>query len=152
MKPHVSSITLGVKDVNRAKRFDSTGLGWPIQQERGEWVSFSLNNGSSSLGLLARSALAEDAGVATEGSGFRGITFSCVVPSKERVEAVLAEAERAGGKIAKPGQGAAWGRYFGYFTDPDGYLWKVEWAPGDQPYSAEYSQLSLFPGLRSTTR
>jgi len=50
MKPHVSSITLGVKDVNRAKQFYSTGLGWPIEQEQDEWVSFSLNNGSSALG------------------------------------------------------------------------------------------------------
>jgi predicted enzyme related to lactoylglutathione lyase len=54
MNPHVSGITLGVKDVNRAKQFYSKGLGWPIQQEHGEWVSFSLNNGSSTLGLLPR--------------------------------------------------------------------------------------------------
>lgn len=137
MKPHVSSITLGVKDVNRAKQFYSQGLGWPIQQEQDEWVSFSLNNGSSALGLLPRHALAGDAGVAADGTGFRGMTFSYIVPSKERVDAVLAEAERAGGKIAKPAQGAAWGGYFGYFTDPDGYHWKVGWAPGEQPYSAE---------------
>jgi len=94
------------------------------------------NNGSASLGLLARSALAEDAGVAPEGSGFRGITFSYVVPSKERVDAVLAEAERAGGKIAKPAQGAAWGGYYGDFTDPDGDLWRVG-CPGEQAYCAE---------------
>src|SRR5438876_10831948 len=52
MKPHVSGITLGVKDMNRAKQFYSKGLGWPIQQDyQGQWVSFSLNNGSSTLGL-----------------------------------------------------------------------------------------------------
>ena len=33
MKPHVSSITLGVKNVNRAKQFYSTG------PRGGEWVS-----------------------------------------------------------------------------------------------------------------
>ncbi len=136
MKPHVSIITLGVRDLNRAKQFYSQGLGWPIQQEQGPWVAFSLGDGSSALGLLPWDALADDAGVAADGSGFRGITFSYIVGSEERVDALLAEAERAGGKIAKPAQSAAWGGYFGYFTDPDGYLWKVVAAPG-APWAAE---------------
>jgi len=37
----------------------------------------------------------------------------------------LAEAERAGGKIAKPAHREIWGGYSGHFADPDGYLWKV---------------------------
>jgi catechol 2,3-dioxygenase-like lactoylglutathione lyase family enzyme len=36
MNPHVSAITLGVRDVDRAKRFYSDGLGWPIHQDQGE--------------------------------------------------------------------------------------------------------------------
>ena len=70
MNPHRSGITLGVGDLNRAKQFYSEGLGWPIQQEQGEWVGFSLGNGSSVLGLLPWDALADDAGVAAGGSGF----------------------------------------------------------------------------------
>ena len=137
MNPHVSGITLGVRDLNRAKQFCSEGLGWPIQQEQGEWVSFSLNNGSSVLGLLPWDALADDAGVAADGSGFRGFTLSYIVRSEERVDAVLAEAERAGGEIAKPAQRSPWGGYSGYFTDPDGYLWKVAAGAGEQPFAAE---------------
>jgi predicted enzyme related to lactoylglutathione lyase len=136
MNPHVSAITLGVRDFNRAKQFYSEGLGWPIQQEHGEWVSFSVGNGSSALGLLSWDALAEDAGVAPDGSGFRGITLSYIVRSEERVDAVLAEAERAGGKIAKPAE-AAWGGRSGYFTDPEGYLWKVASSAGQQPFAEE---------------
>jgi len=30
----------------------------------------------------------------------------------------------AGGRVVKEAAGAQWG-YFGYFSDPDGYLWKV---------------------------
>src|SRR5713226_8588116 len=137
MNPHVSGITLGVRDVNRAKHFYSEGLGWPIQQEQGEWVSFSLNNGTSVMGLLPWDALADDAGMAPDGSGFRGITLSYIVRSEERVDAVLAEAKRAGGKIAKPAQRAPWGGYLGYFTDRDGYLWKVVSGEGPQPFAAE---------------
>lgn len=137
MNPYVSGITLGVKDVNRAKQFYSRGLGWPILQEQGDWVSFSLNNGSSALGLLPRDTLAEDAGVPADGSGFRGITLSYIVRSDDRVDAVLAEAKRAGGKIAKPAQRGQWGGYSGYFTDPDGYLWKVVVGPGEHQSYAE---------------
>jgi uncharacterized glyoxalase superfamily protein PhnB len=46
---------------------------------------------------------------------------------------VLAEAERAGGTIAKKAQQAQWGGYFGYFTDPEGYPWKVVAATAGQP-------------------
>jgi len=125
MKPHVSIFTLGVGDLDRAKRFYAEGLGWPILQEQGPWVCFALGDGSSALGLYPADALAADAGVAAEGKGFRGITLSHVVGSEARVDALLAEAERAGGTIAKPAQRAAWGGYFGYFADPDGHLWKV---------------------------
>lgn len=27
--------------------------------------------------------------------------------------------------MVKPAAAAEWGGYFGYFSDPDGYLWKV---------------------------
>jgi predicted enzyme related to lactoylglutathione lyase len=139
VKPHVSVITLAVEDLNRAKQFYSEGLGWPIQREAGPWVSFSLGDGSSSLGLYPRAALADDAGVPSAGSGFGGITLSYVVRSNDRVDAVLAEAERAGGTIVKPAQKAPWGGYFGYFADRDGYLWKVAAGPEGQgqPFLAE---------------
>src|SRR3990170_1868027 len=136
MNPHVRGITLGVRDLSRAKRFYSEGLGWPILQEQGEWVSFSLGNGSSVLGLFPWDSLAGDAGVAADGSGFRGVTFSYIVRSEERVDAVLAEAKRAGGVIARPAQRPAWGT-FGYFADPDGYLWKVALGYGETPNYAE---------------
>jgi hypothetical protein len=48
-------------------------------------------------------------------------------------DAVPAEAEQAGGAIAKPAQEARWGGYFGYFADPDGNLWKVVPGDGDRP-------------------
>jgi hypothetical protein len=137
MNPHVSVITLGVRDLKRARQFYSEGPGWPIMFEQGEWVSFSLANGSFGLGLYPWEALADDAGVAPGGSGFRGITLSYIVRSEERFDALLAEAERAGGKIVRPAQRPPWGGRFGYFTDPDGYLWKVASGAGQQPFAAE---------------
>ena len=37
----------------------------------------------------------------------------------------MAKAVSAGGSIVKEAEAAEWGGYFGYFSDPDGYLWKV---------------------------
>jgi uncharacterized protein len=135
MNPHIGFVTLGVGDLGRAKQFYSEGLGWPVQVAQGQYVAFKPADGSSTLTLYPRSVLAGDAGVTPDGGGFRGVTFSHVVRSKERVDAVLAEAERAGGTIARPAQQAQWGGYFGYFADPDGNLWKVVAGDGDQPFA-----------------
>jgi catechol 2,3-dioxygenase-like lactoylglutathione lyase family enzyme len=135
MNPHISVITLGVKDLAKAKQFYGKGLGWTAYQDYPQWVAFSVNNGSSGVGLLAWDALAGDAGVPAEGSGFRGVTLSYLVRSEDRVAEVLAEAERAGGKIVKPAERAQWGGSSGYFADPDGYLWKVASGSGQQPFA-----------------
>jgi catechol 2,3-dioxygenase-like lactoylglutathione lyase family enzyme len=133
--PYVSVITLGVRDLSRARQFYYEGLGWPIQQEDHNWVCFSLGRGSSALALYPWDELAEDARVAADGSGFRGITFSYNVRSQERVDAVLAEAERAGGGIAKRAEPTSWGGYGGYFTDPEGFLWEVATGATQLPFA-----------------
>jgi predicted enzyme related to lactoylglutathione lyase len=125
MNAHISGIQIGVADLHRAKQFYAEGLGWPVEIDQPYFVSFTPKDGSSALGLYPWAFLASDAGVAPDGSGFRGFAFSYIVRSDDRVDAVLAEAERAGGTIVKPAQRAPWGGYFGYFADPDGYLWKV---------------------------
>jgi uncharacterized protein len=135
MNPHVSVVTLGVRDLGRARRFYAQGLDWPIQQEDHNWVCFSLGGGSSALALYPWDALAEDANVAPEGNGFRGITLAYIVRSEDRVDTVLAEAERAGGTIAKRASRASWGGYSGYFADPDGYLWEVASGATQLPFA-----------------
>ncbi len=135
MNSHIGVVTLGVRDLNRAKQFYSEGLGWPILVDQGHFVSFSPGPGSSTVALYPWDVLADDAGVPPDGSGFHGITLSYIVRSDDRVDAVLAEAERASGEIVKPAQRAQWGGYFGYFADRDGYLWKVVVGAGEQPYS-----------------
>ena len=137
MKPHISVITLGVEDLDRARHFYGWGLGWPIHQDYPQWVSFTLDDGSTALGLYQWDALAADAGVPGEGSGFRGVTFSYIVRSEGHVDDVLAEAERAGGTLVRPADTSQWGGYFGYFADPDGYLWKVAASAGGEPFTAE---------------
>lgn len=127
MEPRVSLITLGVADLARARAFYEK-LGFRASAaSQGDVVFFQA--GALALSLYPRESLAEDAQVAAEGSGFAGLTLAHNVRAKEDVAAVLAEAERAGGRILKPAQDVFWGGHSGYFTDPDGHLWEVAWNP-----------------------
>ena len=124
MGVQVSAIMLGVEDLARSKAFYGEGLGCAIDQDYPNFVKFTLGDGSSSLALYEREAAAQDAGVPSEGSGFRGVSFHYIVASKEAVDEVMAQAVAAGAGVVKAAEEAQWG-YFGYFSDPDGYLWKV---------------------------
>ena len=135
MKPHVSVVTLGVRDLARAREFYAERLGWPIQQEQDNWVCFLLGGGSTAFALYPWDELAADARSAPDGSGFRGVTLAYVVRSEQRVDEVLAEAEAAGGTIVKPGQRAQWGGYSGYFADPEGYLWEIATGATQLPFA-----------------
>jgi hypothetical protein len=123
MPLQVTAIMIGVEDLARSKKFYGEGLGSAIEGDYPNFVSFNLGDGSSSLALYEREAAAQDAGVSSEGSGFRGVSFHYIVPSREAVDEVMRDAVAAGGAVVKEAAAVQWG-YFGYF-DPDGYLWKV---------------------------
>jgi len=97
----VTTIMLGVKDLDRAKKFYAEGLGCTIDQDYRVFVSLSLGDGSSSLALYEREAAARDAGVPAEGSGFTGISFHYIGPSREAVDEVIASAVAAGGAAVR---------------------------------------------------
>jgi predicted lactoylglutathione lyase len=115
---------LGVEDVERAKKFYAGGLGCEIDQDFPGFVRCSLGDGSSKLALYERDAAAQDAGVSPEGSGFRGVSFHFITETRDQVDEVMRKAVAAGGSAVKEAAAVQWG-YFGYFSDPDGYLWKV---------------------------
>jgi uncharacterized protein len=118
-------IMLGVKDVERAKKFYVEGLGAAVEQDFPGFVRCSLGEGSSSLALYDWDAVAQDAGVSPDGSGFRGFSFHYLTDTRDEVDNAMRTAEAAGGTVVKPAEAAQWGGYQGYFSDPDGYLWKV---------------------------
>lgn len=125
MALQVTAIMLGVKDLAVSKAFYGDGLGCAIDQDHPNFASFDLGGGSSSLALYEREAAAQDAGVPSEGSGYRGVSFHVIVPSAADVDEVIGKAVAAGGEIVKEAAASQWGGYFGYFSDPDGYFWKV---------------------------
>lgn len=136
MQAHVSSILLGVDDMDRTKRFYGDGLGWQVQRDYGVSVFYE-SDGGSIVGFYGRDGLAANVGVSPEGRGFSGVVFTYVVRSESRVDEVLAEAEKAGATILKPAAALEWGGYGGAFADPDGFIWDIGYsAQGkDQPYA-----------------
>lgn len=127
MKPRISMITLGVRDLETSVKFYETGLGFPRMDSPPEVAFFTLNG--SWLALYGRHSLAEDASVAPEGSGFEGFTLSHNVTSEEEVENVMGQALAAGATLVKSAQKVFWGGYSGYFKDPDGHLWEIAHNP-----------------------
>jgi catechol 2,3-dioxygenase-like lactoylglutathione lyase family enzyme len=116
------ALTIGVADMKRAKQFYEDGLGNPTKKDYSKFVSFDGGDGTPDLALYKWDALADDADVPPDGSGFRGFEITHVVDSADAVARLLDKAGRAGGKIVKRpvGDGSS-----GYFTDVDGYLWRI---------------------------
>lgn len=127
MEPRISVITLGVADVDRARRFYDA-LGWSGTSPDGEVVF--IQAGPMVLALWGRELLAADSGVADDPGGWGGVTLAHNVRSPTEVDAVIAEAEAAGATIARRGAPTEWGGYSGAFIDPDGHTWEVAHNPG----------------------
>ncbi|MGD8875602.1 MAG: VOC family protein [Gammaproteobacteria bacterium] len=127
MKPHISMITLGVRDLAAAARFYEEGLGFPRMESPPEVAFFTLDG--TWLGLYGRDALAADATVSPQGSGFESFALAHNVESDAQVDQVINQAISAGATLVKKPCKACWGGYSGYFKDPDGHLWEVAHNP-----------------------
>ncbi len=127
MKPRISMITLGVRDIDRSVEFYEKGLGFPKMESPPDVAFFTLNG--SWLGLYGYGALAKDASVSSAGSGFEGFTLAHNVTSESEVDQIIQQAVSAGATLAKAAQETFWGGYSGYFKDPDGHLWEVAYNP-----------------------
>ena len=126
MDQRVSLITLGVRDLARARAFYEA-LGWKTGAAPDDDVVF-FQAGGMIVALWGRDQLAADSGV-RDGGEWGGITLAQNVGSPEEVDRVIAEAEAAGARIPRRGAPTFWGGYSGIFADPDGHPWEVAHNP-----------------------
>lgn len=127
MQPRISMITLGVDDLDRSIEFYKTGLGFPKMESPPEVAFFTLNG--TWLGLYGREALAKDAMVSSEGSGFNSFALAHNLGSEVEVDALFSHAVSVGATAVKNPQKVFWGGYSGYLKDPDGHLWEIAYNP-----------------------
>lgn len=125
--PRINLVTLGVRDLARARAFYEA-LGFVRSAASQDSVAF-YEAGGVVLALFGRADLAKDAGVTDAPTGFAAISLAWNVESEALVDAALARAETCGARLAKPAGRAFWGGYLGYFSDPDGHLWEVAYNP-----------------------
>lgn len=134
MKPRIKVITLGVNDLEQSLVFYRDGLGLPTEGvigtefEEGAVVFFNMND-DLILALYPRGALAKDAKVPLSPPSSSEFSIAHIVGSKEAVDAIMQQAERAGAHVTDPAHDRFWGGYSGYFQDLDGHLWEIAWNP-----------------------
>lgn len=140
MEQRLSLVTLGVRDLGRARAFYEE-LGWAPDPGSTEEVVF-FQAGGMVLGLWDRASLAEDSGVIDTG-GWGGATLAHNVRSPAEVDAVVDQARAAGATIPREPSETFWGGYSGVFIDPDGHPWEVAHNPG---WSLEEDGSVALPG------
>ncbi len=127
MEQRVSLVTLGVRDLLRARGFYEA-LGWRTRAAADDDVVF-FQTGCMIVALWSRTRLADDSAVDDSG-GWGGVTLAYNARSPEEVDSVMAEAAAAGATVGRAPGATFWGGYSGIFIDPEGHPWEVAHNPG----------------------
>ena len=122
----VTLITLGVRDLGRARAF-YRALGWHPAREQ-EGVSFYQIHGAV-LALFGLDDLADDMDRPVGELGTGAMTLAQNFETEEDVDAAFHRAVQAGAKALKVPRATSWGGYSGYYADPDGHVWEVAMNP-----------------------
>jgi uncharacterized protein len=126
VEQRLSLVTLGVRDLGRARTFYEA-LGWKTNAAPDDDVVF-FQAGGMIVALWGRDQLAEDSGV-EDGGGWGGVTLAYNARGPEEVDTVIDVARAAGARIVREGAKTFWGGYSGVFVDPDGHPWEVAHNP-----------------------
>ena len=129
MEQHINYITLGVADLAESRRFYREVFGWQETADSNENIAFFQAGNALLLALFGKTALAHDAQIPEQSSGFPRFTLAHNVGSEAEVDALFAGFAAKNANIIKAPQKAFWGGYSGYLADPDGFLWEIAFNP-----------------------
>ena len=128
MRQNLNIITLGVSNLEKSLEFYEKGLNWKKSKASKDKIAF-FDMGGIVLSLFSKSALAKDANLPDNGSGFSGVTIAHNTKSENEVDEVLEKVEKLGAEIIKPAKKTNWGGYSGYFKDFDEHIFEVAFNP-----------------------
>ncbi len=126
MRQRVSLITLGVRDLGRARRFYEA-IGWKTRAAPDDDVVF-FQAGDMVLALWDRAKLAEDSCV-EDAPGWGGVTLALCLGSREEVDAATDQARGAGATIGREPGETFWGGYSSVMIDPESHPWEIAHNP-----------------------
>lgn len=129
MEQHINYITLGVADLAESRRFYRDVFGWQETADSNENIAFFQAGNALLLALFGKTALAHDAQIPEQSSGFPRFTLAHNVGSEAEVDALFAGFAAKNANIIKAPQKVFWGGYSGYLADPDGFLWEIAFNP-----------------------
>lgn len=123
----VSVVTLGVEDLDRARRFYEEGLRAPTRESASGVVYLELPG--IRVALFPRPLLARYLGLGEGEPVSQASVLSWNLSDPEEVAAVAARAGLAGAEILVPPRETDWGGFAGSFRDPDGHVWEIVYNP-----------------------
>ena len=129
MEQHINYITLGVADLAESRRFYREVFGWQETADSNENIAFFQAGNALLLALFGKAALAHDAQIPEQSSGFPRFALAHNVGSEAEVDALFAGFAAKNINIIKAPQKVFWGGYSGYLADPDGFLWEIAFNP-----------------------
>ena len=129
MEQHINYITLGVADLAESRRFYREVFGWQETADSNENIAFFQAGNALLLALFDKAALARDAQIPEQSSGFPRFALAHNVGSEAEVDALFAGFAAKNINIIKAPQKVFWGGYSGYLADPDGFLWEIAFNP-----------------------
>ena len=129
MEQHINYITLGVADLAESRRFYRDVFGWQETADSNENIAFFQAGNALLLALFGQAALARDAQIPEQSSGFPRFTLAHNVGSEAEVDALFAGFAAKNANVIKAPQKVFWGGYSGYLADPDGFLWEIAFNP-----------------------
>lgn len=129
MEQHINYITLGVADLAESRRFYREVFGWQETADSNENIAFFQAGNALLLALFGQAALARDAQIPEQSSGFPRFTLAHNVGSEAEVDALFAGFAAKNANVIKAPQKVFWGGYSGYLADPDGFLWEIAFNP-----------------------
>ncbi|GGF43955.1 VOC family protein [Williamsia phyllosphaerae] len=131
MRQQASFITFATPDLDAARAFYCSGLGWePLLDVPGEILFFQVAPGLL-LGLFDADSFDSDLAGAGNGSTVSGVTIANNVDSRDEVIAVVDQMTAAGATVLKPPQDGAFGGIFhAHVADPNGVIWEIAHNPG----------------------
>ena len=129
MEQHINYITLGVADLAESRRFYLEVFGWQETADSNENIAFFQAGNALLLALFGKAALAHDAQIPEQSSGFPRFTLAHNVGSEAEVDALFAGFAAKNANIIKAPQKVFWGGYSGYLADPDVFLCELAFNP-----------------------